>query len=243
MSSLDNITLLSVCGNEKFLEKTIQAAEYSCRNYKFNTVILSNVPFEHPFIKCVLIESLSYQDYSDFCLKRMVDYFDTSHVLIFQADGFILDVKLWKDEFLEYDYIGAPWPYWRDDPYPITPKTNIGNGGFSLRSKKMLEVLRDMCDVYEDHRPIEDVLISRKYRPALERMGFKWPSLELAAKFSVEYPMAENKYNNQNPGFINTFGFHAPAKNSGYLTLLENYMNKVKSIFNFSAQLSSWTSS
>ena len=34
----------------------------------------------------------------------------TSHYLSIQADGWVLDASRWTDEFLEYDYIGAPWP-------------------------------------------------------------------------------------------------------------------------------------
>jgi Protein of unknown function (DUF5672) len=222
MQNLNNVTLLSVSGNEIFLEKTIRAAEYSCRDFQFKTVICSNVPFEHPFIEYVPIEPLTYQGYSDFCLTQMVDYFDTSHVLIFQEDGFVLDVNKWQDKFLEYDYIGAPWPNW-NDKYTIGPKTNVGNGGFSLRSKRLLEAVREVCDVYEDHRPIEDALICRKYRSTLEKMGFKWPSIELAVQFSVEHPIPENGFNAHNPDIINSFGFHAPGKQSGYLKLLENF--------------------
>ncbi len=238
MSILDNITLLSVSGQERFLEKTIRAAEYSCRGFKFKTKILSNVHFTHDFIECVQIGPLDYQGYSDFCLEKLVDYVDTSHVLIFQEDGFILDINRWQDSFLEYDYIGAPWPTWFDDSYPVTEKTNIGNGGFSLRSKKMLKMIQSFVNVYEDHRPIEDVLIARKYRPILEKMGFKWPSKKLAAQFSVEYPLLENSFNNQDPRFINTFGFHAPAKKSGYMKLLEE---KGKSELTSAGWVSSWT--
>ena len=43
------------------------------------------------------------------------------------------DGNRWRDEFLEYDYIGAPWNV------PAGSRNNIGNGGFSLR-RKFLEV-------------------------------------------------------------------------------------------------------
>ena len=31
-------------------------------------------------------------------------------MLIVQDDGFIINKNLWDEEFLSYDYIGAPWP-------------------------------------------------------------------------------------------------------------------------------------
>ena len=27
-----------------------------------------------------------------------------------QADSFVVNSDLWKDEFLKFDYIGGPWP-------------------------------------------------------------------------------------------------------------------------------------
>ena len=34
----------------------------------------------------------------------------TSHVLVTQWDGFVLDAGAWTDDFLAYDYVGAVWP-------------------------------------------------------------------------------------------------------------------------------------
>lgn len=223
MKNLSNVTLLSVCGNEKFLDGIIRAAEYSNREYRLKTKILSNVEFSHPFIECEVIRPLSYKEYSDFCVREVSDYFDTSHAIIFQEDGFILDMKFWTDEFLNYDYIGAPWPLtWNETEFPITNETNIGNSGFSLRSKAMAEKVREIVDPYMYSLPLEDVLICRKHRKELESFGFKWPETKLAAQFSVEHPIPENGFNQHDKNFVNSFGFHAIGKKSGYLELLEN---------------------
>jgi hypothetical protein len=50
-------------------------------------------------------------------------------VLIFQSDAILLREGI--DEFLEYDYIGAPW---------LKPKENsyVGNGGLSLRTRDVI---------------------------------------------------------------------------------------------------------
>lgn len=50
-------------------------------------------------------------------IKELNKYIETDYVLIVQYDGFILNPKAWMDEFLEYDYIGAPW--WYTDNYNI----------------------------------------------------------------------------------------------------------------------------
>ena len=47
----------------------------------------------------------------------------------------MLDGAAWRPEFLDYDYIGAVWPH-------VLDKYNVGNGGFSLRSKALLEACR-----------------------------------------------------------------------------------------------------
>ena len=73
------------------------------------------------------------KDYSDLLLKGLRQYVTGSHVLVIQWDSFILHPELWADDFLQYDYIGAVWPH-----HPDTP---VGNGGFSLRSVKLLEAL------------------------------------------------------------------------------------------------------
>src|SRR5574340_709517 len=38
-------------------------------------------------------------------------YVQTSHLLTIQWDGWVLDGAKWQEEFLKYDYIGAPWPW------------------------------------------------------------------------------------------------------------------------------------
>src|ERR1700687_3454326 len=43
----------------------------------------------------------------------------------------------WREEFLGCDYIGAQW-FWHDDAM------RVGNGGFSLRSRKLLLALQDL---------------------------------------------------------------------------------------------------
>ena len=71
-------------------------------------------------------------------VNKFPQYIDTDFVLITQADGFIINPHKWTDIFLEYDYIGAPFP---DEPqYGFTGDTRVGNGGFSLRSKKLIDM-------------------------------------------------------------------------------------------------------
>jgi hypothetical protein len=96
------------------------------------------------------------------------------------------DGSKWHDFFLVNDYIGATWP-WRPHGQ------NVGNGGFSLRSRQLLDALRDN----EIQGEIEDTVICQDYRQLLEAKGIKFAPTELANKFSIEHRYIQP-----------TFGFH-----------------------------------
>jgi hypothetical protein len=68
-------------------------------------------------------------------------------VLIFQHDSKLLRSGL--DEFLEWDYVGAPWKF----------QMHGGNGGLSLRSKKaMIDTLKSFT--WDRSKGNEDVFFS-----------------------------------------------------------------------------------
>ena len=133
--------------------ESLKALDYSTKILKFNNSYL----FTHEKInstkhKVINIDKFnSITDYSDFILG-IGNYVDSEYVLIVQDDGYIINPKKWTNEFLAYDYIGAPWPgqyswrkRWKNETYQkayINSKKNrIGNGGFSLRSRKFLNQL------------------------------------------------------------------------------------------------------
>jgi hypothetical protein len=133
----------------------------------------------------------SKEAYSAFILKELHKYIDTEFALIVQHDGYVRNYKAWTNEFLNYDYIGAVWGWYKDG-------FRVGNGGFSLRSKKLLELTaRD--EIKQTHP--EDHHIGRTYRPYLETKGIKFAPEALAKKFSVEGYGTNEVYADQ-------FGFH-----------------------------------
>ena len=103
----------------------------------------------------------------------------TSHFLVIQWDGWVLNGAAWTDEFLSLDYIGAPWPWHAD--------LRVGNGGFSLRSMALAQFIFVQAHQY----PVadqEDEALCRTHRLSLEkRAGLKWAPLELAQRFSIEH--------------------------------------------------------
>lgn len=128
-------------------------------------------------IRFVPIERIgSSAAYSRFILEQLVDHVGTSHCLIAQWDGHVTDGSRWCDEFLEYDYIGASWPQFDDGHV-------VGNGGFSLRSRRLMEACRHSD--FTVHHP-EDVAIGRTNRVMLEQLGMRFAPVDLADRFSAE---------------------------------------------------------
>jgi Protein of unknown function (DUF5672) len=127
--------------------------------------------------------------YSQFILKSLLAHVATPHVLLVQWDGYVTNPDAWDPAFLDCDYIGAQW-FWHDDGM------RVGNGGFSLRSRRLLEALQDERIVAG---AAEDETICRTYRPLLEReYGIRFADEATADRFAFEaaYPVGR------------PFGFH-----------------------------------
>lgn len=143
-----------------------------------------------PEIEVIAIDRLgSAKAYSQFILHGLADHIHTSHCLIIQWDGFVLDAGRWEPEFLGMDYVGAPWPQFGDGH-------DVGNGGFSLRSRALLEACRD--PEFRVAHP-EDIAICRTNRAMLEeRHQIRFADRASAARFAYERSAPDAP----------TFGFH-----------------------------------
>lgn len=117
----------------------------------------------------------------------------TSQTLNIQWDSWICDPSMWRDDFLRYDFIGAPW--WYKDG------KNVGNGGFCLKSTRLARYIYKHRDKFPCDTPVDDDLLCRTYRPKLEEAGFLWAPEKVAHDFAFECcrPSATSKH----------FGFHA----------------------------------
>ncbi len=102
----------------------------------------------------------------------------TSHALHIQWDSWVWDPLQWRQAYMDYDYIGAPW--WYSDG------KNVGNSGFSLISSRLKRYVYDRRAMFECTMPSEDDLLCRTYRPELEKAGFRWAPERLAHEFSFE---------------------------------------------------------
>ena len=131
-------------------------------------------------------------EYATIMLKDIAPYIYTQHAMFVQWDGMAQDATKWTDDFLKFDYIGAPWP---TKPEGL----NVGNGGFSLRSKKLLDICHtDSRITLDSVTPIaEDELIGFRYRYYMEQNGIKYAPTKLAEQFSFETGQQRS-----------SFGFH-----------------------------------
>jgi Protein of unknown function (DUF5672) len=158
----------------------------------------------------------STKDYSDLLLTGIDQYVTGSHVLVIQWDSFITHPNLWRNDFLKYDYIGAVWPHHPDAP--------VGNGGFSLRSMKLLQAIKNPGFI---KRHPEDYCICVDNKNFLEKeFDIQFAPTEVAEQFAVERSEWHDAF-----GFHGLFNFSrvlADEELRAFLRLLpENALNGV----------------
>jgi hypothetical protein len=94
-------------------------------------------------------------------------------VMQIHNDGFILDVDLWDQRFLDYDYIGAPWA-----------DGLVGNQGFCIQSQRCLRAINKLTFLPPEIN--SDMWFCHHKRAEMEAMGVTFAPTELAEKFSTE---------------------------------------------------------
>ena len=221
---LDNVTLVTVTSVR--IEETMDALRYCLRGLDFacvkfiSSIPPSRLPPEVSFCECEPIDSL--ESYSRFMMYRLKDYVDTSHCLSIQRDGVVLHPEMWRESFLDYDYIGAPWP--RDAAFrdQFGNFHRVGNGGFSLRSKKYLSVPTELRIPFVSTRNDlhEDVMLCVEYRHVLDQAGLKIAPLEVARHFSHEMRVREIQG-------IKPFGFHKYRKQNRFYPKFPSRLQKI----------------
>jgi hypothetical protein len=180
------------------IEKSVSAIPVdNIKIFSDKKITISN---SYDFIK--IIDGFSYSDYSEFLIKRLDEHIDTTHVLVTQYDGFGVNSEYWKDEYLDYDFIGPPTSLCYPPIKSLLEECQIektgwfvGGGGFSLRSKKLLSALQDPTIStqfynykHNDYWHSEDVTICIIYKEYLEKEhGIKFAPIELAIDFGAEY--------------------------------------------------------
>jgi hypothetical protein len=220
---LPRVTLILVTGVD--VDSAIRALKYSSASIDFGAVKLitpsnlgreqKGITVERPFES--RLDSIN--EYSRYCIYELWRHVDTDYCLVVQADGYVTNPRLWEEAFFDYDFIGAPWPVSQRayiDPFGVHQR--VGNGGFSLRSKKLLEVPLSSevpweVNSGEFYRHMdagsyaEDGNICVHNRHIYVEAGCKFAPLEVAIRFSREHAIPE--FNG-----LPTFGFHGVGRTS-----------------------------
>lgn len=184
MLDLKDVTLVAVTGRD--FESHYQALEYSKRGINFGAVkLITSLPINN------------VDDWNKAIIYDLRNFIDTEYCLLVQGDGFVVNPESWRDEFLDYDYIGAPWPLPTDDYSYRTPDGDIvrvGNGGTSLRSKKILNLPYELEFAWRSYfgNTHEDGFLCCHNRRLLQQFGVKFAPIEVAKYFSREIDIPEN---------------------------------------------------
>lgn len=224
MLNLTNVTLFIADGrtDSDSYRRSLYAIKQCTDKADFaKTIFLSGYTGGDPSCGFIHMNAFDVHTYSHLLCKNMSQYVDTDFALVIQHDGFIINADNWDERFFQYDYIGAPWSVESTQ----RPNCRVGNGGFSLRSRKLIQA----CDaIYNGvikrptltqanakriiQHPIspeasvngnEDWHICLIDKPLFENRGIKYAPLEVASKFSMEahLPDCDNELRNK-------FGFH-----------------------------------
>ena len=223
MIKLSNVTLISIDTTDN-LSGTLKGVYTSMSGINFGAIkiITTKKQIENNYslvddgivLEEPVVDIKNYNDYNHYVIHDLHNHVNTSHCLLVQPDGFVLFPEKWNNEWLKYDYIGAPWAY-AEDAYidPFGNHHRVGNGGFSLRSKKFLEVPTKVEVPWETNNSDfywmpegvvnyhEDGNVCVHNRHIFIEQGCKYAPVEVAVRFSQETRVSECDG-------ITPFGFH-----------------------------------
>jgi hypothetical protein len=197
VSSYEDITVVAIHGNGGIL-KMVPSVERTARGMPgCRSLLITDtlVDTRHPQKR--LAQKIDFLGYSEFVLFCLHHFIETDYALIVQADGWALNQANWDDKWFEYDYIGGlthgalaegtffPWYKWVGKRDPLV----VQNGGFSLRSKRLLEapsrygIVRHIKGDFALNN--EDIQLCCYMRPALESVGMVFEPDEEAKRFAL----------------------------------------------------------
>lgn len=201
---IPSVSLVAVACTK--VSETIEAIKKCQAQMQFNhSILFTHEDIIAEGIDVVKIDKLDYKQYNEFVAMKLWQYIGTDYILLVQNDGYITDISQWTDDFLKYDYIGAPWPIPNDETTYRTRNNRlmrVGNGGFSFRSRKLLRAPVILGLEFTDRGSgfwHEDGFLCVHSRDVLEENGINFAPVDIAAKFSTELQVPET---------VKSFGGH-----------------------------------
>ncbi len=212
--------------------ETVKALKYSMREIEFAEVVLISdkkpvyLPGNIRFSYTDRLDNINKFNYK--MTYELHEHINTEFALIVHADGFVIHPEKWRDNFLNYDYIGSPWPLpendyaYRDADGEIC---RVGNS-VSIRSKRLMEYpSKHDCPwvPVDDGFYNEDIFICCHLKKEMEKEGIRIAPLSEAVYFAREHSLPENKG-------IEPFAFHKwRGENESYPRFISPY-KKMKQI-------------
>lgn len=192
MISLPQVTLIALTNRD--FEGHKKALDKSCEGVKWGGV------------KLIWDDKIkSIDDWNRKIIYELHNYVQTDYAMLIHADGYVIHPGAWRDEFLNYDYIGAPWPLPNDDYSYRTPQgdlVRVGNS-VSLRSKRIMELPSRLGLEWKSYygNTNEDGFLCVHNRYDLQDAGCRFAPIDIARYFSREHSISENEG-------LATFAFH-----------------------------------
>jgi len=195
--NLENVTLVIMTSIS--FEPSLKALEYSCRGIDWGKVKFvsdvkpDNLPgyVEHSY--CPKMSNID--EWNKAIIYELPKHIDTEFCMLIHADGFVVNPECWRDEFLDYDYIGAPWPLPQDN-FSFRDINNdlirVGNS-VSLRSKRLLDLPNELNLEWKAFHGFtnEDGYICVNYRHKYLENDMKFADIGIAKYFSHETMIPE----------------------------------------------------
>ncbi len=191
--SLDSVTLC-IC-ETRHHELARLAVEDSIRNIDFCEILICSdreLAITEPYRFEKIPDFASQEEFGLWMVLELPKLLKTPFMLQIQYDSWIISPRMWRNDFLNYDYIGPPWG-WHQDGF------NVGCGGFMLISQALALFISENNKLIPVTMPT-DSIICRENRLSYERAGFRWAPSDVALDFGFE-----------RTGFRGThfhFGFH-----------------------------------
>lgn len=154
-------------------------------NHGFNGRVMSVLP------------SSARSERERYLTTRITETFTTSHCLHMEWDAGVNNPAAWDPSWLEYDFLGAPWPAGMQvKGFPVaTEEARVGNTGFCLMSKRFADALANVSKPSETVvRGASDFYVCISLRPTLEKMGIRFAPPEVAYKFSCENKLLTDQF-------------------------------------------------
>lgn len=175
---LKNVTIWGICWSEnaRIADEIIRVLRYcqkiiDCDRY----LLLSALDIKLPDIDVRRMPVLhSIAEFNVFVNYQVPAYIPSGFAMAIHEDGFPVNPSVWTDEFLQYDYIGAPWP-----------DLVVGNGGFNIESQRLMAIKPYLPREGALQTP-SDNWLCRTHRAWLESQGIRFAPWELAKRFSTE---------------------------------------------------------